>query len=249
MTVLAGILDATRTRVRTLAVPSPVRLGARPSFLSSVAGRSRLSVIGEIKRRSPSRGELAEHLDAEAMARDLQRAGASAISVLTEPTAFGGSLADLERAVEAVSLPVLMKDFLVDPVQVAVAAGLGASAVLVILRITSDGLLGELLSACRDHGLDPLCECHHEQEIERAIAAGAHMIGINNRDLSSLAVDRTRAARLASLLPEDVVGVAESGYRCGADTRPLRSRIDAVLVGTALTLASSRAALIRELTT
>jgi indole-3-glycerol phosphate synthase len=190
-------------------------------------------MIAEFKRKSPSRGSIGEP-DLVEQVRRYESAGASAISILTEPTHFGGSYDDLARAAEAVKVPVLMKDFVVDPRQVEEAARLGASAVLLILRCLSDREVEELISACAAHGLTPLLECHRESEIERALSHPQAVIGVNNRDLETLQIDREIAPRLLARAPADRVVVAESGYETVRDARAVRGLADAVLVGSAL---------------
>ncbi len=169
------------------------------------------------------------------------------MSVLTEPTRFGGSYDDLSRAALTTEAPVLMKDFVVDAAQVREAARLGARAVLLILRCLSRDDLSELVSACNHYGLTPFLECHDRSEIERALAYGSAVIGANNRDLETLAIDRTLAPRLLAEVPRDRVTVAESGYETGADVRDVRGVADAVLIGSALMTSKDPAALIREI--
>jgi indole-3-glycerol phosphate synthase len=203
-------------------------------------------VIAEFKRKSPSRGSIGEPELADQVRR-YESAGASAISILTEPARFGGSYADLTRAAEAVSVPLLMKDFVVDPRQVGEAARLGASAVLLILRCLSDSDVDELVSACAAHGVTPLVECHRESEIERALSHPGSVLGVNNRDLETLQIDRRIAPRLLAGVPADRVVVAESGYETAREAHEVRGLADAVLVGSALMRRPDPETLIREI--
>jgi indole-3-glycerol phosphate synthase len=191
-----------------------------------------LALIAEIKRRSPSKGDIAPHLDAVTQARGYEQAGADAISVLTEPSRFGGSLEDLRAVAAAVDLPVLRKDFLVDRCQVWEAAEAGAAAVLLIVAALSDMVLDELIEECRLCGLDALIEVHDEAEMERALATGATLIGVNNRDLHTLNVDLAVTERLARQAPPRVLLVSESGIADAADARRLAlAGARALLVG------------------
>lgn len=247
MSVLEELVAAARGRSFEPAELGPPVRSAAPGFADSLRGRGRLAVIAEVKRASPSAGVLAAGIDPLEQARAYHRGGAAAISVLTEPTRFGGSLGDLRRVAGGSPLPALMKDFVVVPDQVRAARRLGARAVLLIARILPGALLGELLAAAGEEGLDVLVECHTGAEIERALAAGAGLVGVNNRDLDTLAVDTSVALRLLPGLPDEVVAVAESGYAGGADVEPLRGLADAVLVGSALMTAADPAARIAEL--
>ena len=192
-------------------------------------------VIAELKRRSPSGGSLRPDLDVAAVAAGYAGAGAAAISVLTDGVDFGGSPADLEAVRATVSIPVLRKDFTVDPVQIAESRVLGADWVLLIVAVLEGGALDECLEAVRRAGAHALVEVHDEAQLERALAAGAVCVGINNRDLRTLRTDLDTFSRLRRLLPEPVVCVAESGVRSAADgSRLVAEGADAVLVGEAL---------------
>lgn len=195
--------------------------------------RSRgLSVIAEVKRRSPSKGWLAEGLDAAVIAEQYARGGATGLSVLTDEPHFGGSLDDLRRVAAHVDLPLLRKDFTVSPNDVLDAAEARASAVLLIVAALSDDEVSELLSVAETCGLDALVEVHDEAEVQRALDLGATFIGINQRDLRTFAVDTERAERVLSSIPAGVVVVAESGFSSrDAVRRAAASGFDAVLVG------------------
>lgn len=207
-----------------------------------------LSVIAEIKRRSPSRGDLAPDLDPVAQALAYAAGGAAAISVLTEPEYFSGSGDDLVRVAAEVSVPVLRKDFILDPVQVWEAAGWGASAVLLIVAALDDATLASLIAATETAGLAALVEVHNDDEARRATAAGAGIVGVNNRNLADFTVDLATSERIAALLDPGVVTVAESGIFTGPHAaRMAAAGFDAVLVGEALVRAADPAALVAEL--
>ena len=244
MSFLAEIEASTRARLRSLpGVRPPARVGSgtRPGerFVQALRGRDRIDVIAEVKRRSPSRGALAPAADALTQARRYVDCGAAAVSVLTEPTRFGGSFADLERVAAGVEAPVLMKDFVLSPEQVRVAAGLGASAFLLLLRLVDDVLAAELVAAGREYGIVALLEAHDERELARARSLPG-ILGINNRNLETLAIDRGLAAELAPLARGapgahgDRVVVAESGYTHPEHLRDVLGRVDAALIGSAL---------------
>lgn len=228
--LLEGIVQSSRER--ELSTESSVE--RRGSLAAVLRGRASLSLLAEFKRRSPSAPKLAEHADLAAQVRGYEDAGAGGVSVLTEPTHFGGALTDLRAAAAVTSLPLLRKDFLVRPEQVTESAANGASAVLLIVRCLPGHQLGELVDACRRQQLDMLVECHDEDEIERALPFSEAMIGINNRDLDSLHVDTQRFMQLAPCVPHGRIVVAESGYREPQALRELHGLADAVLVGAAL---------------
>ncbi len=194
-----------------------------------------ISVIAEVKRRSPSKGDLAPDLDPGSLAQAYFAGGAACLSVLTDEQFFGGSAADLAAARAAVSLPVLRKDFTVDVRDVLDARLMGADAVLLIAAALTDGELDELLSLATDVGLDALVEVHDEFELERALTVGATLIGVNQRDLVTFEVDTQRAVRVRKAFPDELVSVAESGVGGAEDIGPLLDAgFDAVLVGESL---------------
>ena len=191
-----------------------------------------LAVIAEIKRRSPKKGLLAPGLSPEVVAKEYQEGGASCVSVLTDAEFFGGSALDLATARDACSLPVLRKDFTVSEADVCDARIMGADAVLLIVAALDDDELAGLLALAHDVGLDVLVEVHDEVEADRALAAGASLVGVNQRDLTTFAVDRDRARALAPRLAGAELRVAESGIAGPHDVRALgRAGYDAVLVG------------------
>jgi indole-3-glycerol phosphate synthase len=211
---------------------------ARPrgQFFHDVLARPDcVNVIAECKRRSPSRGVIRAAYDPVAIAREYEAGGAAAISVLTEPTFFDGSLDHLAAVRQAVELPLLRKDFIVDPYQIVEAAAAGADALLLIVAALDDGALRALLERTRQSGVAALVEVHDEAELARALAAGADIVGVNNRNLRTLQTDTGVSARLAAAIPENVVAVAESGLRTPADIVALRGMgYDAFLVGESL---------------
>jgi indole-3-glycerol phosphate synthase len=194
-----------------------------------------VAVIAEVKRSSPSKGSLAEIADPAALARDYEAGGAAAISVLTEERRFAGSMEDLVRVRCAVSVPVLRKDFIVTAYQLFEARAAGADMALLIVAALTDPELVSLVERARSIGLTPLVEAHTAEEVKRAVDAGATIIGVNARDLHTLAIEPTTFARLAPLIPDGVVRVAESGVRGPHDVIDLaRAGADVVLVGEAL---------------
>lgn len=243
--VLDAILEQKKAEVWKLrSAPSYVRVPAGPrgsvfDTLRRPAGAP-LHLIAEIKKRSPSAGALSTALDAEGRALRYARAGASMISVLTDEKFFAGSwhdLVDARLALDKASLPapLLAKEFVIDERQLAEAAACGADAALLIARITPPDRLAKLASAARDLRLEPLVEVVTEEELGWALEAGARVIGVNARDLDTLAMDGARAARVLDAIPRDRVAVHLSGLKTPADvTAVARSRADAALIGEAL---------------
>ena len=230
----------------------PARSGRpRPSFADAIRAKraaGRVAVIAELKRRSPALGALA--LDADPASRGLAyaRAGAAAISVLTEPRHWGGSVADLVAVVEAVDLPILYKDVVVDEEQLREAASAGASAVLLIAEALDDATLASFVARAAALGLDALVEAHEHAAFARAVACGATVVGVNARSLRVPAeIDRERIDALHGLVRPEQLLVAESGLATPEDVAALPGRVDAVLVGTALMTAADPGALVREL--
>jgi indole-3-glycerol phosphate synthase len=208
----------------------------------------RFGVIAEIKRRSPSKGVLNADLDPAEMAATYERGGAACLSVLTDEAHFGGSVADLQAARAACSLPVLRKDFTVGEHDVLDARIMGADCLLLIAAALAPQELIGLHALAIDVGLDVLVEIHDEDELAHALAADATLIGVNQRDLVTFQVDHERAVRMAGVIPDHAVKVAESGVRGAADARSLRAAgYDAVLVGETLVTSGDAAATIVEL--
>lgn len=202
-------------------------------FTGAIRGTRKLSIIAEVKRSSPSSPNLFPNLNLVDFARKYRSAGAAAISVLTEEDHFGGNLEDLDSVSREVRLPVLRKDFTIDPYQIYEARAFGASAVLLIVRALSDAQLKAMIRLAKKIRLAALVEAHDEYELERALSAGAEIVGINNRNLSTLKTDLAVSLRLLPLIPKKCVAVAESGYANAADLAPLRDLADAALIGTA----------------
>lgn len=248
MSYLDELLDGARARVadaRTAVPESELRerAGTRPSPPDLVAALSGpgVAVIAEIKRASPSRGPLAPDLDAVAHATAYRDGGAAAVSVLTEPDRFDGTLEDL-RVVSELGVPTLRKDFIVHPYQVWEARAAGAAAVLLIVAALDDAGLTELLATCVEAGLDALVEVHDPSEGRRAVDSGARLIGVNARDLRTFEVDPDAFARIRPELPDDAVTVAESGIRGPDDVAAaMRAGADAVLVGESVVTADDPA--------
>lgn len=209
-------------------------------FAAALVADDGLGVIAEIKRRSPSKGDLHVDLDPADVALAYAAGGASCLSVLTDNAFFGGSPADLARARAAVALPVLRKDFTVCAADVCDARIMGADAVLLIVAALDDAELADLHSLAAEVGIAALVETHDEAEVERALAVGARIVGVNQRDLVTFAVDTDRAVRVAAAIPSDVVRVAESGIGGPEDAAPLADAgYDAVLVGESLVTAQA----------
>lgn len=207
---------------------------SRYSFERSIQ-QSGVSLICEIKKASPSKGLIAPSYEPSNIARVYEKGGAAAISVLTEPKYFLGRDSHLREIKEAVSLPVLRKDFTLDEYQIYEARCLGADAVLLICALTNEKTLRRFISICDTLGLSALVEAHTEDEIQSALTAGARIIGVNNRNLNTFEVDLNTCVKLRHMVPSDVLFVAESGIRTPKDIRTLsESGVDAVLIGEAL---------------
>jgi indole-3-glycerol phosphate synthase len=205
-------------------------------------------VIAEHKRRSPSRGAIREDLEPAEVARGYEKAGAAALSVLTDEPFFGGRIEHLVAARAATSLPVLRKDFVVDPWQIWEARAAGADAVLLIVAALEDDELSSLLALAGEAGLDALVEVHDRDELDRALGAGARIVGVNNRNLKTLEVSLDTALSLAPAIPDDVVAVAESGIGTADDIRRLReSGFAGFLIGERLMTAPDPGAALRSL--
>ena len=252
-TYLADIVAAHRARAEAdgRALPELVEQAAATSpprdFMGALQADG-LSCIAEIKRRSPSKGDLDPGLLADVVAKDYVIGGASCISVLTDVDFFGGSVADLAAARQASGLPVLRKDFTVQEADVADARLMGADAVLLIAAALSDAELAACAALAEELGLAALVEVHDEEELARALHAGALLVGVNQRDLRTFEVDHERACAMAARIPPGVVAVAESGIRDAEDARRLADAgYDAILVGETLMRAADRPAQLRQL--
>ncbi|WP_426624210.1 indole-3-glycerol phosphate synthase TrpC [Leifsonia sp. McL0607] len=237
--LVAGALeDAERRRAeRPLAVVEEAAAAREPAIdaLAALAPAERVKIIAEVKRASPSRGDLAAIPDSAALASLYETGGASAISVLTEERRFKGSLSDLEAVRAAVSLPVLRKEFVADPYQVFEARAAGADLVLLIVAALDQARLVELHGLIADLGMTALVEAHTEEELSRAFDTGATLVGVNARNLSTFELDRDLFGRLADRYPSGVIRVAESAVKSAADVAHYRAAgADVVLVGEAL---------------
>jgi indole-3-glycerol phosphate synthase len=257
---LGGILAESAERVKVLearqAKAEPGNTIAHrvrplpPASLAAALRRPNVSVIAEVKRRSPSRGELNAGLSAAAQARRFERAGAAAASILTEPRHFGGALDDLRDAAAATRFPLLRKDFHISPLQLVEAHDAGASAALLIARALPPRDLQVMIHAASAFPIETVVEVRTGHELELALAYGARMIGVNARDLETLQVDDGVPERLIPTIPADVIAIWESGIATRADVeRAAAAGADAVLVGSALSLSDDPEALLAALTT
>ena len=256
----ADILDqiVTRTRLkvaeRQMRLPlekilaqSQTRRPRRP-FGAALAAEGGPQVIAEFKRRSPSRGVIREDLQVVHVAHAYQQGGAAALSVLTEPEWFGGSIEDLRQARAATRVPVLRKDFIVDAYQIWESWQAEADAILLIVAALSDNQLARLMQTATQANLEALVEVHDEDELTRALAVGASIVGVNNRDLRTLHVDLATSLKLAPRIPDGVVSVAESGIRSAEDVRRLSDAgFDAFLIGEQLMSAPNPGQALSEL--
>jgi indole-3-glycerol phosphate synthase len=252
-TYLGDILTSHRARAEA-DLRDPDELAAQTAGLATprdFAGALRgagLACIAEVKRRSPSRGDLDPDLEPDVVAKEYVAGGASCLSVLTDGPHFGGSAGDLQEARTASGLPTLRKDFTVQDADVVDARLMGADAVLLIVAALTDAELARFHARAGGLGLAALVEVHDDEELSRALALGATLIGVNQRDLGTFEVDPERARALAARLPADVVAVAESGIRDSDDARRLADAgYDAILVGETLVRAPDRAVALRGL--
>ena len=244
------ITEVRRSQVSAAALEKAA-LEKRPGgdrFEAALGMKGRVNVIAECKRRSPSRGVLAPQYDPVAIAKQYEAGGAVAISVLTEPTFFDGTLAHLSAVRAGVSLPLLRKDFVVDEYQLLEARAAGADAVLLIVAALDQPSLVRLHTQAEKLGLAALVEVHDEEELSRAIDGGARLVGVNNRNLRTLAVDVEASDRLAARMPSHVVGVSESGLQTRADLERLAAAgYQAFLIGERFMTAPDPAKAIEEL--
>jgi len=253
MSVLDDIVAAKRReleqRMRALPLSTLLEQPTIPTRdFASVLEMPGISAIAEIKRRSPSKGVLREELDAAGLAREYEVGGARALSVLTERDIFSGSDDDLRAGRASVGLPVLRKDFTLDAYQVHEARRLGADAILLIVRILTDAELRGLISLAHEIGIAALVETHDQRELDRALACGARIIGVNNRNLDTFDVSLETSLRLRPTIPTDRIAIAESGIHTRDDVRRLAdASFDGILVGESLVRAADPAAKLAEL--
>jgi len=254
-TVLSRIVEQRRAEVarRQRIVPEAVlRIAAgkadAPRDFAGALGRNQLNVIAEIKKASPSAGVLRQEFDAVTLARGYEQAGAAALSVLTEEQNFQGALTHLRDARRAVGIPALRKDFIVESWQVWEARAAGADSFLLIAAVLDDASLADLLALGRELGMEPLVEVHTTAELERVLALGARIVGVNNRDLHTLEVRVETSLELAAMIPEDRIAVSESGLRSAEELRKLRAAgFDAFLIGESFMRQADPGAALRRL--
>jgi len=254
-TVLDRILDARRAAVehRKKVLPeAALKYGVKAApplrDFSSALSRDAINIIAELKPASPSRGVLREPFDAVALARSLAAAGAAALSILTEEEFFHGSLRNLSEARKSIALPVLRKDFIFDPWQVWEARANDADSFLLIVAALGDSQLRDLLALGRELSMEPLIEVHTAAELDRALAADARILGVNNRDLKTLTVRAETSFELIAGIPDHCIAVSESGLRTHDDLFRLRAAgFDAFLIGEHLMLAPDPAAALANL--
>jgi len=249
--LVAGARDdaARRRQSRSLSDVEAAAVAAPPALdaLAALQRGERIKVIAEVKRASPSRGALAEIPDPADLARSYAAGGAAAVSVLTEERRFGGSLDDLSAVRAAVDIPVLRKDFIAEPYQVLEARAAGADLVLLIVAALDDATLARLHALVLELGMTPLVETHDAEEVRRAVALGASVIGVNARDLSTFELDRDLFGRLAPSIPDGTVRIAESAVSGVADVEHYRrAGADVVLVGEALVTGGDPVATLHE---
>ncbi|MER3396707.1 MAG: indole-3-glycerol phosphate synthase TrpC [Acidimicrobiia bacterium] len=255
--LLGAILERKRSEIEERKRAGAVSVSVSPCAGPPDAGEDRfeaalrspgISVIAEIKRYSPSKPSIRRDLNPTEVAVAFERGGAAAISVLTDGPGFGGSLEDIDKVRAASSLPILRKDFIIDVFQIHEASVRGASAVLLIATILDGSQLKELICAAESFGLAALVEVHTEDELERAIEAGARIVGVNNRDLDTFEVDPTTALRLATQIPKEIVSVAESGIKGPEQVAAAcEAGYDAVLVGEGVLVADDISQAVRRL--
>lgn len=245
MNILDAIIERKKKEVKEIKIAYQKRENAH-AFLKALK-KPGLSVIGEIKRKSPSKGDIDLKLDPVSLAKQYEEGGVSAFSVLTDFEGFGGTLDDLKKIKEETILPILRKDFIVDPIQISESIAVGADAILLIVRALGERT-EEFLRLADKQGVDALVEIHDEEELQIAVKAGAKIIGINNRDLRTFKVDLSHSERLAKLLPKGCIKVTESGIQSIDDARGLYAAgFDAVLIGETLVKAKSPKQFIEEL--
>lgn len=254
--ILDEIVDYTRKRVEKekkeysleKLKKAAIKLATTDFQFEKALKKTELSFICEVKKASPSKGIIVEKFLYKEIAKEYEMAGASAISVLTEPKYFLGKDSYLQEIRKEVKIPLLRKDFVVEEYQLYQAKNLGADCVLLICSILSEERLKEYIEICDDLGLSALVEAHDEDEIEKAVRARARIIGVNNRNLKDFTVSVTNSIRLRALVPRDILFVAESGIQSAEDIMKLKeAKVDAVLIGETLMRSSDKRAMLRKL--
>ena len=221
---------------------------AERSFRKAIGGPGKLSLIAELKRKSPSKGMLRAKFEPVDLAKSLERAGASALSILTDAPFFGGRIEYIDDVKKFTEVPILRKDFIIDPYQIYESAFYGADAVLLIVSILTEEKLIACMQAADRLGLEPLVEVHSKEELKTALSVGAHVIGINHRDLGTLKIDPELSAKLVPLVPAGKIIVAESGIQTAQDVKRMKGLgVHAILVGEALMSAADPASKVQEL--
>lgn len=256
MTILNEIAEYTKQRYKKITAEKPLEeirqqalaLPKKDFEFEKALKKDGISFICEVKKASPSKGVIAQEFPYLEIAREYENAGAAAISCLTEPKWFMGSDEYLKQIAAEVSIPVLRKDFTVCEYQIYEARLLGASAVLLICALLDTETIRHYIKVCTDLGLSALVEAHNEAEVEAAIAAGAKVIGVNNRNLHDFSVDVNNSAKYREMIPQDIAFVSESGITSHKDIEVLiNNKTDAVLIGETLMRAKDKRAALREL--
>ena len=246
--IIAGVLeDQARRQLSNSELEEKMALAAKPLDVLAALNREKFSIIAEVKRSSPSKGSLAERPSPERLARQYQEGGAAVISVLTEQRRFGGSLKDFEKVRGEVTIPLLRKDFIVNEYLVKESRAYGADLILLIVAALGDDELKQLYQLVKSLGMEALIEIHNQEELERALAIGPKIIGVNARNLKTLEIDQSNFAKLLPLIPSGIVRIAESGMSEPSDGQSaLIAGADAILVGEALVKSENPADSVRE---
>lgn len=246
--IIAGVLeDQAGRQLSNSELEEKMALAAKPLDVLAALGRKKFSIIAEVKRSSPSKGSLAEIPSPEKLARHYQEGGAAVISVLTEQRRFGGSLEDFEKVRSEVTIPLLRKDFIVNEYLVKESRAYGADLILLIVAALGDDELKQLYQLVKSLGMEALIEIHNQEELERALAIGPKIIGVNARNLKTLEIDQSNFAKLLPLIPSGIVRIAESGMSEPSDGQSaLIAGADAILVGEALVKSKNPADSVRE---
>jgi indole-3-glycerol phosphate synthase len=240
--------EVERLKREGLTMKAGDRLPPARDFKGALSAPDKINLIAEIKFASPSAGVIREDVDPLSVGRMYEEAGATAISLLTDHKFFGGDLKNLPLLKEAISLPVLRKDFILDEIQIEESSRWGADAILLIARILTTEQLKRFLELCRTFGMAALTEIHDQDDLEKALECGAEIIGINNRDLDTFEISLNTTLELAPRIPEGHLKVSESGINCGEDVQPLKQvGVQAILVGTSLMQSHDIGEKVREL--
>lgn len=254
--ILTKLADSTRDRVEREKKQIPLEMVKEQALamkkgdfsFEKVIAEGDISFICEVKRASPSKGMIVEHFPYVQIAKDYEEAGASCISVLTEPDYFKGDKKYLKEISENVTVPLIRKDFIIDEYMIYDAKIHGASCVLLICSLLNKETMEKYIEICDNLGMSALVEAHDEEEIQKAIEAGARMIGVNNRDLKTFTVDIRNSERLRKLVPDNILFIAESGIKTNADINRLRkANVNGVLIGETFMKAENKKEMLQEL--